>query len=71
LSTGFIFCFGSETSLLISVPGASLSAWENYEKAQVPAFSRTNSPLKNYEKAQVLLGAGAEPPRRFAPAGYK
>jgi hypothetical protein len=27
--------------LLISVPGASLSAGKNYEKAQVPAFSKT------------------------------
>jgi len=39
---------------LIFVPGASLSAGKNYEKAQLPAFS----------KIKFFLAVG-EPPRRF------
>jgi hypothetical protein len=49
-----LFFVSAGMGLLISVPGASLSAGKNYEKAQLPAFS----------KSEFSLGAGGEPPRR-------
>jgi hypothetical protein len=64
---------GGEMGLLISVPGASLSAGKNYEKAQVPAFSKTEFFLGRQVSLLVALllrglTLAANPVGVFAPS---